>query len=137
MYGSLDISVSGMIAQRVRRESIAANVANQGTYSDAAGRNNPYKRRSVVFAPGDPAAATPEGRRLGVHVSAINEEAGFDLRYDPSDPLADGQGYVKYPDINPVFETMNMMEAARAYEANVSAAEAAKSMIGNALRLIA
>lgn len=137
MYGALDISTSGLIAQRTRLDSIAANIANQDTYTDAAGRNVPFARRMVFFAPGDPAAQTSEARDLGVHVAGIGEDRSFVLRHEPGNPLADADGYIKYPDINPMFEMMNYMEASRAYEANLAAAEASKAMMAQALRLLA
>ena len=137
MYGILDISTSGLIAQRTRLEAITANIANQHTLTDAQGRNVPFARRVTYFAPGDPTAKTAEARSMGVHVAAVGQENAFSLRYDPDHQLADADGYVKYPDINPVFEMMNMYEAQRAYEANLSAAEATKTMMAQSLRLLA
>lgn len=137
MYGALDISTSGLIAQRTRLEAITTNVLNKDTFLDAAGKNNPYKRKFVQFAPGDPNGSTPEARRLGVHAQAISEVDSFTQRWEPGNPYADQNGYVKYPDVNTVFEQMNAYEAQRAYEANLVVAEATKSMIGQALRLIA
>lgn len=138
MYGSLDISTSGMVAERARFASIAANIANRDTLVDSQGRYNPYRKRQVMFAPGDPNASTPEGRRLGVHVAKVfvNEDALVE-KHDPNHPFADDRGYVKVPDINPVVEQLNAMEAVRSYEANVQAAEATKSMLSQALRLLA
>ncbi|MFN7022063.1 MAG: flagellar basal body rod protein FlgC [Phycisphaerales bacterium] len=137
MYGSLDISTSGLIAQRTRLHSISANIANQDTYTDAAGRNVPFARRVVHFAPGDPRSSNPEVRKLGVHVASIAEQRTFRLKWDPDNALADPDGYIKYPDINPTFEMINYMEASRAYEANLVAAEASKTMMAQALRLLA
>lgn len=137
MYGSLDISTSGMIAQRVRLEAYTANIANAATFTDALGRNIPYARREVYFAPGDPSARTSAGRRMGVHVAAIGQDRTVQERYLPENPLADERGYVKYPNINTVFEQLNAYDAMRAYEANLAAAEASKAMLAQALRLIA
>jgi flagellar basal-body rod protein FlgC len=143
LYGSLDISVGGMIAQRTRFEAISANTANMDSYTtDANGRPEPYRRRIVQFAPGDPSARTAEGRRLGVHVSDIAiDQAPFALRYEPNSPYAYKDGphkdYVPQSNINPVVEQLNSMEAMRAYEANASAAEATKAMMAQALRLLA
>jgi flagellar basal-body rod protein FlgC len=142
MYGALDISTSGMIAQRTRLASISANIANRATILDSEGNVNPYRRRMVHFAPGDPSAKTTEGRRMGVHVAAIEvDNAPFNMYWDPTHPYAyrDGpnKGYVPHPNINPVVEQINALEASRAYEANVVAAEATKSMIAQALRLLA
>lgn len=137
MYGSLDISTSGLIAQRTRLESISANIANQDTYVDAAGRNNPFARRVVYFASGDPSSKNPSAKSLGVHVAAIGQDKSFSRRWDPTNPFADGEGYIKYPDINPTMEMVNYMDASRAYEANLVAAEASKTMMAQALRLLA
>ena len=143
MYGSLDISVSGMIAQRTRINTIAANIANRNTVMDAQGNPEPYRRRFAEFAAGDPSASTRTGREMGVHVRRVGVDDGEPRKvWDPSSPLAkpDGHpdaGYVYYPNVDPTTETINGMEAQRAYEANVAAAEASKTMLAQALRLIA
>ncbi|MBS0188810.1 MAG: flagellar basal body rod protein FlgC [Planctomycetes bacterium] len=142
MYGALDISTSGMMAQRARMAAIAANIANRSTILDDKGNVNPYRARHVMFAPGDPQAATPEGRRLGVHVAAIELDKGeFNYRWDPTSPYAiqkgEKRGYVPEPNINPAIEQINAMEASRAYEANVVAAETTKQMMNQVLRLLA
>ncbi|MEL7473193.1 MAG: flagellar basal body rod protein FlgC [Planctomycetota bacterium] len=142
MYGSLDISTSGMIAQRTRMTAIAANLANRDTILDTDGNVNPYKRRQALFAPGNPNAVSGQGKALGVHVRqiSINEDA-VRLKLEPGNPHAyksgPNEGYVPVPDIDPVVEQVNAMEAARAYEANVSAADASKAMLAQALRLLA
>ena len=137
MYGSLEISTSGMIAQRTRLEAYTANIANAATFTDALGRNIPYARREVFVAPGAPGSGTGRGQRLGVRVAAIGQDNTYQIRHEPTNPLADEAGYVKYPNINPVFEQMNAYDAMRAYEANLAAAEASKAMMAQALRLIA
>ncbi len=143
MFGSLDISTSGMVAQRVRLDAISANLANQNTLLDAQGNVNPFRRREVFLAPGSPNAADERGRELGVHVSAIGEDQRQILPrvHDPSSPFAfkDGpfKGYVAETGINSVTENINAVEAVRAYEANVMAAEATKQITTSALRLLA
>jgi flagellar basal-body rod protein FlgC len=132
VYGALDISTSGMIAQRTRLEAYTSNIANAATFTDALGRNNPYARREVFVTPG-----SPGGNALGVRVAAIRRDHTYVTRHEPSNPLADEAGSVKYPNINPVFEQMNAYDAMRAYEANLAAAEASKAMMAQALRLIA
>ncbi len=138
MWGSLDIPTSGMAAQRLRLDVIASNIANRNAILDAGGNYNPYRMRAVELAPGDPSAATARGRGMGVHVAeiAVRENA---LRpdYDPTSPYADAAGYVMVPDIDPITEQVNAMEATRAYEANVVAAEAMKATVAQALRLLA
>lgn len=143
MYGALDISVSGLVAQRTRMDVIAANLANRDSIADADGNPAPYRRRLAVFQPGDPSATNERGRSLGVHVSAIELDSGaFRKVHDPDHPFAQPEGspdagYVYFPNIDPVTEQVNAVDAVRAYEANVAAAEATKSMIAQALRLIA
>ena len=142
MYGSLEISTSGMIAQRTRLEAYTSNIANAATFTDALGRNIPYARREVFVSAGAPGSRfggreSGGGDRLGVRVAAIGRDSTHQVRHEPSNPLADEAGYVKYPNINPVFEQMNAYDAMRAYEANLAAAEASKAMMAQALRLIA
>jgi flagellar basal-body rod protein FlgC len=134
MYGSLDISTSALVAQRTRLNVITANIANTRSLVNDAGEYSPYRRRFAVFAPGDPA----RGSEQGVHVAAIQTDTG-PLRpiLEPSSPFADADGYVYYPNVNPVVEQMNAMEAQRAYEANITAIEATKSMFSVAMRLLA
>ncbi len=143
MYGALDISTSGLIAQRTRLEVISANIANQDTLRDAAGELSPFRRRMVMLAPGSPEATHPSARALGVQVREIVlDDSPVQPRiYNPDHPDAypDGpyKGYVAMTNVNPVVEQINAVEAARAYEANIAAAETAKAMFTQALRLIA
>lgn len=143
MYGSLDISVSGLIAQRTRLETISANLANATAIADENGNANPFRRRIAMLAPGDPGSISPTGRAGGVHVAEIVEDPSeFRPVYDPTHPLAQppgskDAGYVYYPNIDPTIEQVNALEAQRSYEANIAAAEATKSMMAQALRLIA
>lgn len=134
MFGSLDVSTSALVAQRTRLETIAANVANSNSIYDADGNYAPYRRRFTVFAPGDPAT----GNKDGVHVARILfDSAPFVAKYMPGHPNADAQGNVYFPNVDPTMEAINALEASRAYEANITAAEASKSMIQTSLRLLA
>jgi flagellar basal-body rod protein FlgC len=138
MFGTLDTTTSALVAQRTRSEVIAANLANANAIVDENGENNPFRRRMAIFAPGDPST----GSNSGVHVREIAlDESEFQYKYMPDHPLAakDGPhaGYVAYPNISPMMEQVDMMEAARAYEANIAAAEATKSMIQTSLRILA
>ena len=147
MYGSLDISVSGMVAQRTRMDVIASNLANAGALIDPNGDSNPYRRRIAVFETGTLDGPGQSGHGLGVHVSDILEDqSDFKPFWDPGHPLAvketdeeQGlqQGYVYYPNVDPVIEQINAVEASRAYEANIAAAEATKTMMAEVLRLLA
>ncbi len=133
MYGSLEISTSGMVAQRVRLEAYAANLANRDAITNEQGQYAPFHRRIPILSTGDPSS----GSSLGVHVSEIREDSSVVKRFEPGSPFADNEGYVGYPDISPEVELMNSMEARRSYEANIAAAETAKSMINSALQLLA
>ncbi len=134
MFGVLDVSTSGLVAQRVRMQTIAANMANQDAIFDAKGNYAPYRRRIPIFAHGDPATGNSEG----VHVQKILfDPAPFKRVYEPGNPVADEQGYVDYPNIDPAMEMVNALEASRAYEANITTAEATKSMLQSSLRLLA
>lgn len=134
LYNLLDVSTSALVAQRTRLNVIAANIASQKAILNANGEYEPYRRRFAVFAPGDPARGTADG----VHVASIEVDRG-PLRpvYEPGSPFADADGYVSYPNVDPVIEMMNAMEASRSYEANITAIEATKSMITAALQILA
>ena len=134
MFGILDISTSGLVAQRTRMETVAANMANANSILEAKGKYAPYRRRSTELAAGDPMS----GRAEGVHVSGIKLDNTSPMRqkWDPTSPFAKN-GYVEYPNISPEVELINAMEISRAYEANIAAAEATKSMMSSSLRLLA
>jgi flagellar basal-body rod protein FlgC len=101
MYGTLDISTSGLVAQRARMTVIAQNQANRSTILNADGEYEPYRRRIAVFTTGDPVS----GRSEGVQVREILEDpAPLQARYEPGSPFADENGYVFYPNVNPVIE---------------------------------
>jgi len=134
MFGALDISASGLVAQRTRLEVVAANLANQFSLTDAQGNYAPYRRRVPILSPGDPAT----GKAEGVHVQEILlDSAPFRKVQEPGNPFADADGYVSYPNVNPANEWVNALEAMRAYEASITAAEATKAMIQASLRLLA
>lgn len=134
MFEALDVSGSALLAQRVRMDTIAGNLANMNTTHDAAGRANPYRRRFVVFAPGQPGNANA----AGVHVQSVDLDQGeFRRVLQPGNPDAGPDGYVRMPNIDMTTEMVNAMEASRAYEANVTTMEVTKSMISSSLRLLA
>jgi flagellar basal-body rod protein FlgC len=136
MFGTLDISTSALVAQRIRLDTIAGNVANAYTTQRADGKPGPYQRRFTVFSTGD-------GRGgAGVHVDRVREDASPGrMVYEPEHPHAiqDGKwkGYVEYPNVEPITEMTNAMLASRAYEANVSVVDVTKRMITSTLRLLA
>ncbi len=139
---SLDISASGMTAERLRMDVIANNLANVNTTRTPGG--GPFRREEVVLTPGTSsfgdalsAATGGAGGYLGgVQVSAIvPDQTPFKRVYDPGHPDADAQGYVSMPNIDTVTEMVDMMGASRAYEANVSAVDALKSMAEKAIQI--
>jgi flagellar basal-body rod protein FlgC len=134
MFDVLDIGASGLYAQRVRMDTIANNVANINTTRNEQGENVPFRRRMVMFAEGlDKNQSSP-----GVHVSGIEQDpAPFRRVMEPGHPDADAEGYVNYPNIDMSIEFVNMLEASRAYEANVTMMETTKQMLNATLRLLA
>ncbi len=135
MFGSFDISTSALVAQRIRLDTIAGNIANAQATRRADGRPGPSLRRFAVFETGDGTG------RPGVHVSRIAEDQAVEKIYEPEHPdaIQSGpfKGYVQYPKVDLPTEMVNAMLASRAYEANVTAMEATKSMITASLRILA
>lgn len=142
LFQSLSVSASGLSAQRARAEVIVENLANSETTRTPGG--GPFRRRDVVFEPSpqtSPFAAvfqTELGSGVaGVAVSAIVEDTRPpDLRYQPGHPHADSNGYVAYPRINPAEEMVDLMGAARGYQANVAAMTAVKDMLSKSIDLL-
>jgi flagellar basal-body rod protein FlgC len=136
MFGSLDISVSALTAQRIRLDTIQGNIANADAIVRSDGQSGPYQRRFAVFASGD-------GRgNPGVHVAEVCEsDSPPQMRYEPWHPLAiqsgEKKGWVAYPDIDLGTEMVNGMLASRAYEANVAAIDVTKNMISSTMRILA
>ncbi len=134
----LEISASALSAQRTRMTAIAGNIANANTTRDELGRPIPYRRLEVVFAAGAPG----EPARPGVHVQEVRQARDpYRWIYDPNHPDAvrdgsDRSGYVLMPRISAVEEMVDMMLASRAYEANLAALEATRTMQSAALRII-
>ncbi|MCG3180678.1 MAG: Flagellar basal-body rod protein FlgC [Phycisphaerae bacterium] len=133
MFGALDISTSGLTAQRVRLNTVAANIANANSTRDASGALRPYRRQVPLFAE----AMDRAGRPRGVQVTEIaHDPSEFRKVYDPGHPDA-VDGYVSYPNVDMATEYVNALEATRAYEANITAIEATKAMLSASLRLLA
>ena len=134
MFDILDMGASGLAAQRARLDTIAGNIANINTTHDASGKANPYRRRFVLLAPGQ----ADDPTKPGVHVSSIQEDPSpLTRKFEPGNPDADKDGYVQYPNVDLSIEFVNALEASRAYEANVTMMETAKSMFSSTLRLLA
>lgn len=142
LFQSFNINTSGMTAQRFRMDVISENVANVTTTRTADG--TPYRRKVVTFSEKQ---LTPFSRYLanarqgymgnGVKVSKVSEDTSTDfvMKYDPSHPDADENGYVSYPNVNIITEMTNMIDASRSYEANITAFETSKAMALKGLEL--
>ncbi|MDQ2872143.1 MAG: flagellar basal body rod protein FlgC [Candidatus Eremiobacteraeota bacterium] len=139
LYDSIDVSASGLSAERLAMDVIANNIANANTTHTPQG--GAFKRQLVVFAQkpeggqtGDPSSA---GAPAGVEVAGVVADQSPDrMVFDPSNPDADPRGYVHYPNVEVVKEMVDMMAASRAYEANISAIQEARNMGNAALGLL-
>ncbi len=134
--GSLGISASALSAQRTRLNVIAENLANVNTTRTETG--GPYRRRVVSLESEAPLFASllpGEPQLRGVKVGAVTQVQETRRQYDPGHPDADADGMVELPNVNPVMEMTDMLSATRAYEANVTAIQALKSMTLKALDL--
>lgn len=141
LFGSMDISATGMTAQQTRLDIIAQNIANVNTTRSADGGT--YKRKTVVFEEKD-ITCFSDVLSLhygtvgnGVKISRIVEdnETAVRLVYEPENPDANEDGYVTYPNVNTVTEMTNMIDASRSYEANVTAFNASKDIFLKALEI--
>lgn len=135
VFSALEISASGLSAERVRMNTVASNLANARTTRTEAG--GPYKRLDPVFEaiPLDNGAVARGGASL-VHVRRVVEDQRPGMMvYEPGHPDANPAGYVEYPNVNAVEEMVNMITASRAYEAGVTSIETVKSMARSAIDL--
>lgn len=157
---SYDISGYGLSAQRVRVNTISSNIANaQTTRTDEGG---PYRRRSVVFKAidfgkqlnnnieknnnlleySDPLDEQDFGKKpkpaiMSVIVNKIvRDDRAPKMKFEPGHPDANAQGYVAYPNINPVIEMADLIEATRAYQSNVAAFQSSKNLANSAIDIL-
>lgn len=139
---SINVSASGLTAEKLRMDVISKNIANANTTRTADG--TPYRRQVVVFEGAD--ANVPFSQYLsnasktmiggGVKVKGIIEDkTPFKLVYEPGHPDADADGYIKMPNVDIMTEMVNMITASRAYEANVTALNTTKSIAMKALEI--
>jgi len=160
LFSAIDISSTGLTAQRTKMNAISSNVANKDATRTEQG--GPYRRQQVIFEPGKRAEfltilkeehlkmdrtqevhfdntetwVKRENIFQGVKVAEIaGDTRPPRLVYDPGHPDADDNGFVAYPNIDIITEMVNMIAASRAYEANVTAMNAAKGMMMNALEI--
>ncbi len=141
-FSSLDISASALAAERTRMNLISSNMANANSTRTADG--GPYKRKDAVFTADQPRSPSfgetlnrfGAGNPVGVQVTEIVEDQSPPrLQFDPKHPDADAKGFVALPNVSIVEEMADMITASRAYEANITAAQAAKSMAMKTLEL--
>lgn len=129
---SLKIAATGMHAQTARMRVIAENLAN----ADSAGKTpeeDPYRRRIPTFQ----AVMNKEAGGKTVQVGRLAfDMSEFDTRFEPGHPAADERGYVRYPNVNPLIETMDMREAQRTYEANLNVVTVTRQMLGRTIDIL-
>lgn len=135
-FAAMEVSASGLSAERTRMNVAASNLANAQTTQAAGG--GPYKRKTVTLQATDVAGTQREGTFgaaiKGVAVQSIGQDnAPPRMEYDPGHPQANAQGYVAYPNVNPVEEMVDMITASRAYEAGVTSMTTAVNMAERAL----
>ena len=122
LQGAINISVSGLTAQRTRMEAIASNLANSETTRTPGG--GPYRRRIPIFR-----TEAGEGAARSVAVErVVLDDAPPLIRFEPGHPDADADGRVAYPNVDPVREMVDMMSATRSYEANITALKSVRAM---------
>ena len=140
MISALDISTSGLVAQRTRLNAISSNLANISTVLNEDGEVAPYQARTVRFQTDD-SLKTAEGA-VGVKVeSVVTRDVEPLYKFEPNNPLAIQEGphagYVAYPRIDMIEEFVNAMEATRSYEANIGVMEVTKDLARQSLQIIA
>ena len=117
-------AASGMRAQGDRLRIVSENLANSSSTSQVAG-GDPYRRKTISFE----SVMDPKTGAVIVQAATVDrDQTDFTLRYDPSHPAADENGFIKMPNVNPLIEMSNMREAARSYEANLAMLDKARDM---------
>jgi flagellar basal-body rod protein FlgC len=128
---AMAVAASALRAQQARMRIIAENLANADSTAATPG-GDPYRRQTPVFT-----TKTLEGGVKGVAMSRIEQDqTPFRQEFQPGNPAADAKGYVKMPNIEPMVEALDMREAQRAYDANISVIETARAMNTSTLDLI-
>lgn len=132
LYKAMSVSAAGMKAQGTRLKVISENLANANTTAETPG-DLPYRRKVVTFQ-------NMLDREAGVNTVRVAkvdvDKSDFQRRYDPSHPSADKDGYVLLPNVNSLVEAMDMREAQRSYEANLSVIEASRTMLNRTIDLL-
>ncbi|QDT98324.1 flagellar basal body rod protein FlgC [Gimesia aquarii] len=137
MFKGIDISSSGLVAQRQRMNTIAGNIASVNVSHDPNSGESPFYRRLVTFQ-ADTQSLGQERSGVGVKYKVeIDTDSELRKTYTPGHPHADQDGLVTYPNIDVTTEFVNALEAGRAYEANISAMDITKEMFTTSLRILA
>jgi flagellar basal-body rod protein FlgC len=132
LFDAMNVSASGLTAQRLRMDTIAANLANANTTRTPDGEA--YRRQMVVFE----SRQSPDGSRPGGGVrvrSIVEDQSPLRMVFDPAHPDANAEGYVAMPNVNPVTEMTDLISATRSYEANVTVVQALKGAASKALEI--
>jgi flagellar basal-body rod protein FlgC len=129
---SLKIAATGLHAQNARMRVIAENLANADSAGKAPG-DEPYRRRIPTFQAIMDSDAGGEVVKVGKIALDMTD---FQERYEPGHPAADKNGYVKYPNVDPLIEAMDMREAQRTYEANLNVVSVTRQMLGRTLDIL-
>lgn len=133
IFDSMNIAASGMSAQRLRMNIISSNIANADSVKTPEG--GPYKRRDVIFEAKSYGKFSDVLKEVEV-ADVVRDDTPPKLVYDPNNPLANKKGYVAYPNINPVVEMTNLIDAMRTYQANASVIDSAKQTVQAALGVL-
>jgi flagellar basal-body rod protein FlgC len=132
LFSSLKLSAAGMKAQGTRLRVISENLANADSLPTEPGKN-PYRRKSITFK-------NVMNRELGMQTVKVDkirpDTSEFQRKFEPSHPAADAQGYVMAPNVNSLVEMMDMREAQRSYEANLSAIRTARTMMQGTIDIL-
>ncbi len=139
LFAALQVSASGMQAERTRAETLVENMANAETTRTPEG--GPYKRKDVVFSSElqeSPFSAVFQNElATGVTVSDVTEDTSPpEMRYMPTHPDANAEGYVAFPKMNPATEMADLLNTTRSYQANIAAMTAVKDMINHSIDLL-
>ncbi len=139
LFSAIQVSASGMDAQRTRAELLVQNMANADTTRTPEG--GPYRRQDAVFSSDQTSSPFSEmfqnEMATGVRVSDVmTDDTAPDLRYMPGHPDANADGYVAFPHVNPAEDMVNLMNASRSYQANVAAISSLKDMISRSIDIM-
>jgi flagellar basal-body rod protein FlgC len=129
---SMIVAASGMRAQSTRMRIIAENIANANSTAQTAG-GDPYRRKVATVKSDFDRELNATLVKPGKPVADMTE---FRMQFDPGNPAADSKGYVKLPNVSSLIEVMDMREAQRSYEADISVMEASKSMLARTVDLL-